>query len=186
MAAPTPPEPSRAEAELSDRSLLARLRQGESDAATELYLRYAKRLHALAVAQTAPDLAARVDPDDIVQSVFRTFFRRASHGQYDVPEAEELWKLFLVMALNKIRSTAAYHRAAKRNVSATAGGGLLDQAAQHVAGQDEMALTTLRLVVSELLEGLPESQRRMVELRIEGHELAEIAAQTQRSRRSVG
>src|SRR2546428_2278489 len=87
---------------LSDRSLLGRIRRGQKDAATVLYMRYAERLRALAVAQCSPGLAKRVEPDDIVQSVFRTFFRRVTQGQYDVPAGEELWKLLLVMALNKI------------------------------------------------------------------------------------
>ena len=61
----------------TDRTLLRRLQHGQADASTELYLRYAKRLLMLAAAQSSPDLARRVDPEDIVQSVFRTFFRRA-------------------------------------------------------------------------------------------------------------
>ena len=82
--------------EPSDGSLLRRLRKGEQDAATRLYLRYAKRLHGLATAQTGQDLKSRVDAEDIVQSVFRTFFRRAQEGHYEVPDGEEIWKLFLV------------------------------------------------------------------------------------------
>jgi RNA polymerase sigma-70 factor (ECF subfamily) len=168
----------------SDRSLLRRFRGGQPHAATELYLRYAERLRALAAGQVAPDLAPRLDPDDIVQSVFRTFFRRAAQGQYDVPEGEDLWKLFMVIALNKIRSSATFHRAAKRDVRATASG-LADGAEQHLAAPDEMALTTLRLVIDELLGALPPSMRTIVELRVEGHEVEEIARRTQRSRRSV-
>jgi RNA polymerase sigma-70 factor (ECF subfamily) len=169
----------------SDRSLLRRFRGGEADAATELYLRYAERLRALATGQFAADLAPRVDADDIVQSVFRTFFRRVRQGQYDVPDGEDLWKLFLVIALHKIRSTATYHRAAKRDVRVTATG-LPDSAARHrLAAPDETALTTLRLVIDELLDALPSSMRAIVELRVEGHEVDEIARRTQRSRRSV-
>src|SRR5437867_3654775 len=100
----------------SDRSLLGRIRRGQGDAATLLYLRYADRLRALAIAQCSSDLARRVEPDDIVQSVFRTFFRRVSRGNYNVPAGEELWKLFLVIGLNKIRAAGAFHRAAKRDV----------------------------------------------------------------------
>ena len=74
--------------EPSDGSLLRRLRKGEQDAATRLYLRYARRLHGLATAQTGQDLKSRVDPEDIVQSVFRTFFRRAQEGHYEVPDGE--------------------------------------------------------------------------------------------------
>jgi RNA polymerase sigma-70 factor (ECF subfamily) len=169
----------------SDRSLLRRFRCGQPDAATELYLRYAERLRSLAVGQCAPDLAPRMDPDDIVQSVFRTFFRRAARGQYDVPEGEDLWKLFLVIALHKIRSAATFHRAAKRDVRAT-GTGLTDApAGQHPAAPDEVALTTLRMVIDELLGSLPPSMRAIVEMRVEGHEVEEIARRTQRSRRSV-
>jgi RNA polymerase sigma-70 factor (ECF subfamily) len=169
----------------SDHSLLRRFRGGQPDAATELYLRYAERLRKLAAGQCAPDLAPRVDPDDIVQSVFRTFFRRAAGGQYDVPEGEDLWKLFMIIALHKIRSAATFHRAAKRDVRATAGG-LTDPAAgEHLAAPDEIALTTLRMVIDELLGALPPSMRVIVELRVEGHEVDEIARRTQRSRRSI-
>jgi RNA polymerase sigma-70 factor (ECF subfamily) len=167
----------------SDRSLLRRFRGGQPDAATELYLRYAGRLRALSVGQVAPDLATRLDPDDIVQSVFRTFFRRAAQGQYDVPEGEDLWKLFLIIALHKIRSAGAFHRAAKRDVRATANGMIAPM--EQLAAPDEMALATLRMVIDEVLNALPPSMRAIVELRIDGHQVEEIAQRTQRSRRSV-
>ena len=169
----------------SDRSLLRRFRGGQPDAATELYLRYAERLRALADKQCAPDLAPRLDPDDIVQSVFRTFFRRAAQGQYDVPEGEDLWKLFLIIALHKIRSVATFHRAAKRDVRATANVLSDGPTGQHLAAPDETALATLRMVIDELLGALPPSMRTIVELRVEGHEVEEIARRTQRSLRSV-
>jgi RNA polymerase sigma factor (sigma-70 family) len=169
----------------SDRSLLRRFRGGQPDAATELYLRYAERLRALAADRCAPDLAPRLDPDDIVQSVFRTFFRRAAGGQYDVPEGEDLWKLFVIIALHKVSSAATFHRAAKRDVRATAFGLTEVPTGEHLAAPDEMALATLRMVIDELLGALPPSMRAIVELRVEGHEVDEIARQTQRSRRSV-
>ena len=65
-------------------------------------------------------LSSRVDPEDIVQSVFRTFFRRASEGQYQVPSGEELWKLLLAISLNKVRSVGQFHRAAKRDIHSSA------------------------------------------------------------------
>ena len=169
----------------SDRSLLRRLKQGEEDAATDLYLRYARRLETLAQVQASPALAARFDPDDVVQSVFRTFFRRASEGQYDIPPGEELWGLFLVIALNKIRKLGAYHRAAKRDVAATAGAEQIDQSLHHSRAGDETAAHMLRMVIEDVLEQLPPIQRKMVELRIEGHDVAAIAARTERSKRTV-
>ena len=52
-------------------------------------MRYLERLIRLARRQTPQDMASRFDPEDIVQSVFRTFFRRASSGQYALPEGDE-------------------------------------------------------------------------------------------------
>ena len=60
----------------TDHSLIQRLKAGQSSAATALYMRYAQQLRGLAMKQTSPGLASRIDPDDVVQSVFRTFFRR--------------------------------------------------------------------------------------------------------------
>src|SRR4051795_3394949 len=147
----------------SDHSLLKRFRRGQDDGPTLLYLRYAERLRALAASQSSPGLLTRVDPEDIVQSVFRTFFRRAAEGQYDVPEGEELWKLLLVIALNKIRAAGAFHRAARRDVRLTVGSAALDRAAGLEAGRDEEALTVLRLVIDEVLDALPAGHRPIVE-----------------------
>jgi RNA polymerase sigma-70 factor (ECF subfamily) len=169
----------------SDRSLLQRLRDGEEDAATLLYLRYAGRLGALAQSQRGADLSARVDPEDLVQSIFRTFFRHAAEGDYDVPDGEDLWKLFLVISLHKISDVGAYHRAAKRSISATRSGPAFDEAAKEKPGQDEIALNELRLVIDEILGELPESQKLIVEHRIEGYRVEEIAEMTKRSKRSV-
>jgi RNA polymerase sigma-70 factor (ECF subfamily) len=169
----------------SDRSLLRRLRGGSQDAATQLYLRYAGRLHALAKGRFSPDLASRLDAEDIVQSVFGSFFRGASRGYYDVPAGEELWNLFLVIALNKIRAKGAYHRAAKRDVRLTAGGEDLEKVAGASAEQDEAAFAVLRMTIDEALERLPPQHKQVLVLRVEGHEVAEIARQTGRSKRTV-
>jgi len=170
--------------ELSDRSLVRRLRAGSNDAATQLYLRYARRLQDLAQAKCGADLAPRVDAEDIVQSVFRTFFRRVARGDYDVPDGEELWSLLLVIGLNKIRSVGAYHRAVRRDVRASAGSEVLEQAGGAVRG-DEASLNVLRLAIEEALADFSPSHREILNLRIEGHEVAAIAASLGRSKRSV-
>lgn len=169
----------------TDRSLLRRIRLGSQDAATQLYLRYAQRLQALTRARCGSDLAPRIDAEDIVQSVFRTFFRRVADGSYDVPDGEELWKLFLVIGLNKIRRTGAYHRAAKRDVRLSSGGEVLEIAAETAGASNETSLNVLRMVVDDVLAGLPPVHQEIVNLRIEGHEVTEIATRVGRSKRSV-
>ena len=167
---------------LSDHSLLRRLRSGDQDAATMLYYRYAHRLLALARKNRSAELASRVDAEDIVQSVFRIFFRRAAEGHYDVPAGEDLWKLLLVLALNKIRAERVFHRAAKRDARLTAA---LEQPVPDTAGRNREAAAFLEVMVREALERLPAQNRAMVELRLAGHEVAEIAQLTTRSKRTV-
>ena len=67
----------------------------------------------------------------------------------------------------------------------TAAGPGYDQAAAVTPGSDEEALHTLQLTIEELLAPLPTSHRAIIELRAAGHEVADIAARTGRSRRSV-
>lgn len=169
----------------TDSSLLRRLRKGNQDAATQLYVRYADRLRLLTRAECSPDLARRVDVDDIVQSVFSSFFRGVGQGYYDVPHGDELWKLFLVIALNKIRAKGAFHRAAKRDVRRTAGSDFLRDHSATTAEGDETAYAFLKMVIDEAVAGLTAPQQQMIRLRIEGHEVADIAAQTQRSKRTI-
>jgi RNA polymerase sigma-70 factor (ECF subfamily) len=169
----------------SDRSLLRRLSQGNQDAATQIYFRYARRLRALVKARCSRELARRLEPDDIVQSVFHRFFRKARHGDYDVPAGEELWKLFLVIALNKIRSEEAFYRASKRDVRLTTAE-VSEQGGHDARKQrDSSARGYLRLAITEALERLPPQHQKVVQLRVEGFEVAEIAKQIGRSQRTI-
>ncbi|MFO0906545.1 MAG: sigma-70 family RNA polymerase sigma factor [Pirellulales bacterium] len=169
-------------ANASDRLLLLRLRSGEGDAATDLYLRYADRLLNLARRQTPADLASRFDPEDVVQSVFRTFFRRFSAGAYDVPDGGELWKLLLVISLNKLRKLGQHHRAQKRDVRRTIAG---DEVGRVPGMHDEGAVAHLKVTIDELLQSLDEHATRIIELRMEGREVQEIATAVGRSKRTV-
>ncbi|MBL8870268.1 MAG: sigma-70 family RNA polymerase sigma factor [Planctomycetaceae bacterium] len=167
----------------SDNALVDRFRKGDEDAALKLYYRYSERLLSLAARQTPLDLSARFDPEDIVQSVFRTFFRRVADGQYEAPEGDELWKLLLVIALNKVRNRGAYHRSQKRNVRNT-------QSIEHVPvaakdTQHEVATSILCLSLQELIDKQPESHRDIIRLRIDGHDIQTITNKLSKSKRTI-
>jgi len=170
---------------VSDRSLMRRLAAGSESAANRLYARYVARLRGLARARLSADVTPRVDPEDIVQSVFRRFFHAARRGNYDAPAATDLWDLLLVITLNKIRSEETYQRAAKRDVRRTTAGGAESNLLEQVADRDETAATVLQMHVEEALGRLPAASRQVVELRMEEHGVAEIARHTGRSKRTV-
>lgn len=170
----------------TDQTLIRRFREGSQDAASEIYLRYAKRLQATAKKQTSTDLAVRKGADDIVQSVFRTFFRRVAVGQYEVVDGEDLWKLFLVIALNKIRTAAEYHRAQKRDVRRSKSvDSDLYRALSGRQNDEQVAMLVLQMTIEDILEKIPESNRELVRYRIEGFSVAEVAEKSGRALRSV-
>ncbi|MGE3806537.1 MAG: RNA polymerase sigma factor [Gemmataceae bacterium] len=166
----------------SDSSLFKHVLNGDQQAATELYYRYAQRLGKLVEAKTSHALKRRFEAEDIVQSVFASFFRGMGLKYYDVPTGGELWGLFLVIALNKIRAKAVYSQAAKRDSRRTVGGELLERIPE---GTDRTASQLLELAIVETLDGLKPIEGEIVTLRIQGHEVAEIAAQVNRSKRTV-
>lgn len=170
---------------VSDRSLLSRFQVGQADAARAIYERYAGRLRALARAKCSAQLNRRVDADDIVQSVFRRFFQAAARGTYQVPAGEDLWDLLLVITTNRIRTEETYHRAAKRDVRLTDEIDFDEPYRATRGGQDDFSEAFLELTLKEVLERLPPAYRTVVELRMANYEVAEIAARTGRSKRTV-
>jgi RNA polymerase sigma-70 factor (ECF subfamily) len=163
----------------TDWTLLRYFREGSEEAAERLYRRYVHRLAALVRSHCSADLASRVDVEDILQSVFRTFFEGAREGRYEVPDGDDLWKLLLVLTINKMHNLRDFHFAARRDVRRTLAG--LEQ--DELASPSEQSL--VQLAVRDALEELPERYQQIVELRIEGHEIADIALRAGRSRRTV-
>src|SRR5688572_16544922 len=108
-----------ADSERTDESLLRFYREGDESAAASLYRRYAPRLRMLAQQHCTPNFAGRFDADDVLQSVFATFFRGVRSRNYTVPSNGEIWALLTVIAVNKIRGLIEHHQAGKRAVEST-------------------------------------------------------------------
>lgn len=171
----------------SDHSLVRQFKRGDGDAATQLYLRYAARLARLADREMSPQLGARFDPEDVVQSVFRTFFRRAAEGLFEVPPGDQLWQLLLMIATNKVRHLGRFHRQAKRDVGRTNANSDEYTIEERTSRNDpdHVPMTILEMVVQDAMADLPDFQRAMIELRIQGNTAEEIAAKTGRCSRTV-
>src|SRR5436305_1291848 len=84
-------------------ALVARWRAGDQQAAAELFRRYADRLIALARSRLSARLARRIDPEDVVQSAYRSFFGDTRAGRYDVGRAGDLWQLLVTITLHKVQ-----------------------------------------------------------------------------------
>src|SRR5438045_6574038 len=70
--------------------LMARLRAGEDAAAREVFQRFAARLVALTRGRFNRLLARKVDPEDVVQSAFKSFFVRHRAGTLEFGDDDGL------------------------------------------------------------------------------------------------
>jgi RNA polymerase sigma-70 factor (ECF subfamily) len=163
--------------------LLQRLRGGDPQAAEELFNRYARELVRVAEAQLSRKLAGRLDGEDVVQSVFRTFFRRSADGEFQVDASDQLWRLLLTITLRKVRAKARFEKAEKRDAGAEAGDGGLFEAAAREPGPDDAAALVDQ--IEALLHGLPPLYARLLDLKLQGHQVTEIASELGVSRQTV-
>ena len=169
----------------SDELLLHRLKSGDERAADEVFHRYVDRLTALARSRLSQRLAARLNADDVVMSAYRSFFVRAKQGAFALEAGGDLWRLLVEITLHKLYRQASHHSAKKRSVAREAAqpdgrphravntGPTADQA---VAAAEELALA---------MRELSDNARAALELRLQGHELNEIAKQLGCSERTV-
>jgi RNA polymerase sigma factor (sigma-70 family) len=178
---------------LTSHELVELYRQGNPEAAEEIFHRYVPRLIALVQRRICADMARRVDAEDIVQSTFRSFFVAIDRGKLSFDESGDLWRLLTVMTVNKVRSSAAYHYAGKRNLNA-------EQKQARVDADGRETLDDLYLIATQplpdaaaamaeeyelLVQDLEPEQKEMVRMRLEGYELQEIADAVKRSERTV-
>ena len=95
------------------------LAAGDNESYQRLFEAYSTRLVHLAAKHIHPRLLKRFDGEDVVQSVFRTFFRRHSESQISIRHSEHLWKLLVRLTILKTRSLARRHTAECRNAMAS-------------------------------------------------------------------
>jgi RNA polymerase sigma-70 factor (ECF subfamily) len=164
--------------------LLQRCQAGDPEAAQQLFACYAQRLARVADQHLGRKVAVREDAEDVVQSVFRTFFRRAAAGEFRVDRADQLWNLLVTITLRKTSTRGRYHTAERRDVGAEepSDAGLLRALAKQPGPAEAAELVDL---VQVLLRGLAPVYYQILDLRMQGVPVAEIAPALNLSRQSV-
>ncbi|MEM7558901.1 MAG: sigma-70 family RNA polymerase sigma factor [Planctomycetota bacterium] len=170
--------------------LVDRWKDGDELAAGEIYDRYVSRLIALAASRLSPTLARRVEAEDIVQSVYRSFFARIGEDRLQVQQSGQLWGLLAAITLNKVRAQARFHRANKRSVTEEAsinssrscyGLEPADLAGEPTA--EEAAVLAEQYHLAS--EGLSPVGKQVFEMYLQNLPVAEIAKSVRRSERTV-
>ena len=170
--------------------LMARLRSGEDAAAREVFERFAGRLVAMARGRFNRLLARKVDPEDVVQSAFKSFFVRLPAGKLDVGGWDGLWNLLALITLRKCADRAEYflaeRRDAAREATGPAGGdgpGAWRLALDREPRPEEAAI--LAETVEHLFRDLGAHERPVLELSRQGYTTPEISVRLGRAERSV-
>src|SRR5437762_5158584 len=147
--------------------LVQRLRDGDPQAAEDLFQRYAERLVRLAEQHLSRKVAGRVDGEDVVQSVFRTFFRRSAEGEFRIDSSAEIWRLLVKITLLKARAQGRRHTAGVRDVAAEspAADAWLREALARDPGPADAAVFLDQ--VAALLRGLPPLYGTILEMRLQ-------------------
>jgi RNA polymerase sigma-70 factor (ECF subfamily) len=171
--------------------LVARWRdQGDHDAAAQLFQLYAARLIGLARRKLSGKLARRIDPEDVLQSVCRSFFVRVRDGRLQVTPAGDLWELLAAITMNKVLRQVEHYAAGKRSLDREQepqGGesSVLESVEQVAREPGPHMVAALHDELAYLLQKFMPLHRQMVELHLEGYATKEIAAKVGRSERMV-
>jgi RNA polymerase sigma-70 factor (ECF subfamily) len=169
---------------------LDRLHRQDDAAARELFGRFAHQLIALALRHIDTGLRHKVDPEDVVQSVYKSFFARYGAGNnLDVVNWNSLWGLLTLITVRKCAERAAYHRAERRDAAREVSPPAGEERAAWLEpfGREPTPLeaAVLSETVEHLLAGLDEDERPILQLSLQGYTTREISERVGRAERTV-
>jgi RNA polymerase sigma-70 factor (ECF subfamily) len=168
---------------------LSRLQSGDDAAARELFERFAHQLIALARRRLDGGLRHKVDPEDVVQSAYKSFFVRYGEGGLEVANWNSLWGLLTLITLRKCADRVAYHRAECRDAAREVTAPPAEEKASWLEplGREPTPLEAAQLAetVQQLFASLDEDERPVLELSLQGYTTREISERLGRAERTV-
>ena len=154
-----------------------------------VFERFSRQLIGLARGHLAAQLQHKVDPEDVVQSAYKSLLLRYGDGALADEGWEGLWGLLTMITVRKCADRARFHQAERRDVrreavaSDDSSSDSWREALSREPTPDQAA------VLAEIVEGLlsrwTPMNVQMVELSLQGFSTQEISEQTGRAERSV-
>ena len=171
-------------------TLMERLRAGDNDAAGMVVRRFTSRLIALARSRLDPLLSYKVDPEDLVQSVYKSFLKRLYAGDCNFGDWDDLWSYLVLLTVRKCWDRAHYHRAAKRDLVREQPLSLVNEESADVLSLMARDPTPPQAaVLTELVEQLLMQQtprdHDIISLHLQGFTIPEISAELGHAQRTV-
>jgi RNA polymerase sigma-70 factor (ECF subfamily) len=165
------------EADVSFFDFLRRIRAGDDTAAEELVRLYEPLIRREVRLRIEDQRLNRLfDSMDVSQSVFESFFVRAAVGEYDLESPQQLMRLLVTMARNKLASRARQERRLRRDlrrIAATTPHELEQLADQQPSPSEVLSRSE---VLERLRASLTDEEQRIAELRGQGLGWDEVAS----------
>jgi RNA polymerase sigma-70 factor (ECF subfamily) len=170
--------------------LMARLKTGDDDAATAVFRRFSHRLRGLARGHLEAMTQTRGEVEDVVQSVYKSFFSRFGRGEFAFDDWDDLWGLLTVITLRKCSNRRAYHRARRRDPRRLVTPSPKGPSAAPILQLIDREPTPLEAAIltdtlHELFRSLDEQDRETASLLMQGYTAEEIAVALACSERTV-
>ena len=171
-------------------SICERLERRDDAAAARVFDEFTGRLCALARSRLDSRTQQKVDPEDVVQSVYRSFFRRRAEGDLEAEDWNDLWRLLAAIAVHKCRHTVRDFRRDKRDIRREEPLAIETGASTNVWEPEDRDPTpdeaaALIDTMEVFLGDLSERDRSIVGLRLQDHTEREIADQVRCSERTA-
>lgn len=169
------------------RQFAARLRARDDAAAQEFFDRYSARLIMLARARMSPRLATKSDPEDVVQSVMRTFFRRLNAEAVELRDWVSLWGLLSLLTIRKCAMWGRLYSTASRDVAREVSLTSKDSDQRDILGREPTPAEVSALVdmIEQLLATSSATDKVIVEGLLNGQSISELAREINRTERTV-
>jgi len=169
-------------------SLVQRAGQGSSDAEAEIHRAFVDRLVRLASQRINQRFQAKIDPEEVVQSVFVSFFQRNAAGAFQFDDWNDLWCLLVKITVRKCSTRVSGFMTAKRDVSVerspkskTDGSSMVLRSPD--PNPQEIAIFNESL--DQLFDLLTPLQQEIVTLRLQGCSKVEISQKIGRTERTI-
>jgi RNA polymerase sigma-70 factor (ECF subfamily) len=164
--------------ELTDfTQFIHRIRAGDQAAAAEMVHRYEPLIRRVVRLKLEDRRLERLfDSMDICQSVLGSFFVRVAAGQYDLDRPEQLVRLLVTMARNKLAGAARRQNRGRRDHRRLDAGGPERLARLADPTPDPGEQVAGRELLDRFQAILSEEERQLVDLRNHGYGWDEIAA----------
>jgi RNA polymerase sigma-70 factor (ECF subfamily) len=169
--------------------LMARLRAGDDAAAAEIHSRFVEPLCRQVQRRLYGSIRQKVDDEDVVQSVFKTFFRRNVAGEFELEDWDSLRKLLFTITFRKCCRQLEFYSAECHKISKEVPSlphEEVDRAAsKRIPREPVPDEAILNELIEEMMGILGPQKGRILLLQLDGLDIPAISRQIGRSERSV-